>query len=303
MPHRGGIHITERDGSGRLRTLSWPTRYRRVLAARRARQERPAEDGTFVIFTKVTNLSMAGCALTWYPHGRRGALRGKTHATQMTKSMKRQKMIVGSFIKIPLTENRFVLGKILKKSFVVVYQKVINISELQVIDFSTISVSGELLYGTLFNDVITKGVFEIIQKSSVSEEELKRIHPRFNMETAHPELCTILYGDDSEKKALPSQCIGLDYLYIWDAPSFIELIEDRLTGRPNKYEKQKKERLEQGIAIEKELGMSIPWEWWKPSLDTGRIGYDSLLEHPPTEWQRIVGKSDYFNRNFLKPKL
>lgn len=177
--------------------------------------------------------------------------------------MKKQKMHVGGIVKIELSDGRITFGKILKEGFLVVYKKVANTLDISDIDLKEIENSGELLYAGVFNDVITKGNFEIISKSSVSEEELRKILPRFRMKTAHPELCIILYGDDTDKKALPSECIGMSHLYIWEAPSLVELIEDHLAGRPNKYEELKRKELEQGLAIEKERGMKVPWEGWQ----------------------------------------
>ncbi len=205
--------------------------------------------------------------------------------------MKRQRMTIGGIIKIPLSENRFALGKILEEGFVVVYRKTTNASELGSTDLSIITSSGELVFAILFNDIITKGLFEIIEKSIVSDDELKKIPPQYHIETLHPELCTIIYNDNSERKALPSECVGMDYMYIWEAPSFVELIEDRLAGRSNKYEELKKKELEQGIAIEKELGMKIPREWWKYNPETEIMGYNSLIGHPPSEWRQIIEAS------------
>lgn len=177
--------------------------------------------------------------------------------------MKRQKMLIGGIVKIPLRGDAIVLGKILKEGYLVVYKKQMNTSDLGNIDLSVVESSGELLYGRLFNDVITKGIFEIVKQSTVTEAELKKIPPQYRMKTAHPELCIILYGNGTDRKALPSECIGLSHSYIWEAPSFVELIEDRLVGRANKYEELKRKELEQGIAIEKERGMKVPWEGWQ----------------------------------------
>jgi hypothetical protein len=177
--------------------------------------------------------------------------------------MKRQKMLIGGIVKISLSGDGVALGKILKEGYLVVYKKQMNASDVGNIDLSVVENSGELLYGRLFNDVITKGIFEIIEQSTVTEDELKKIPPRFSMKTAHPELCNIMYGDGTDRKALPSECIGMDFQYIWEAPSFVELIEDRLAGRVNKYERLVQKELERGIAIEKERGMKVPWEGWQ----------------------------------------
>ena len=159
-------------------------------------------------------------------------------------------MLLGGIIAIPISQNYIAFGKILKEGFLVIYKKTIPVTELQKHKFDIIKSSGELLYGRVYNDVITKGIFEIVDRDMVSNEELEKIPPRYSMKTGHSEICNIMYWNGTDRQALPSECIGLDYQYIWDASSFIELIEDKVENRVNKYEEVKKKELQMEIVIE-----------------------------------------------------
>lgn len=171
-----------------------------------------------------------------------------------------KKILIGDILKIPLSNDKFVICKVLKPLFLIIYNKIFcNISES---DLSRIEKEQALLYVDIFKYVYKRGKFEIIKNSNVTIEELSQIPIRFKQEIGHPELCTKIFNDDTFEKALPSQCLGLKGIYIWDEMGLKEIIEDKLAGKINKYEKLMDCELVKGIEIENAKRMITPWEGW-----------------------------------------
>jgi hypothetical protein len=171
---------------------------------------------------------------------------------KLNMKVKKQRWKHGLLYCISLSDGKAVLGKVLSDISNIVYCNVYNNSEDLKKHYNTVTKRKPLLYGGLAHNVLKEGYFEAIAYEDVTEQELLSIPPVFRMRTAHPEQCIIVYPATGEsRKALPSECIGMDYAFSWEGEGFTKLIEDKLTGRTNIHYELIYKELERGISIEK----------------------------------------------------
>jgi len=147
-----------------------------------------------------------------------------------TQPLKRQRWKHGLLYCITLNNGSAVRGKILNDISNVVFDQVFHSPTALKEGWKTSS-RNPLLYGDLAHFEIKQSFFEVVSHESVTPEELSVIPPDFRMLTAHPENCIILYpGTGESRKALPSECKGLNYAFSWEGPGYVQLIEDKLKG-------------------------------------------------------------------------
>jgi hypothetical protein len=147
---------------------------------------------------------------------------------------KRQKFKEGAVVKIVLSHNRIVFGRLLPSFQIGIYDCIYNK------DFETSSIMEvynlkTLFYCTFFKNIITNGLFEIVGFRELTSNELNSIPPSYNQDKVNINDCVIFYYDGRERKATPQECIGLEKSSVWEAASLVERIEDLYAGKKNKY--------------------------------------------------------------------
>lgn len=146
---------------------------------------------------------------------------------------KRNSYVAGAVIQIHLSNEKAAYGRILG-GIVAIYNFVSKKSE-KTIPLESIIDQPILFYCTIYESIVTKGIFEIIGNIEVSEEDIRHIPPGFTQDLANINDCVIFYHDDRipQRKATPQECIGLERSSVWDESNIIERIEDHFLGRKN----------------------------------------------------------------------
>ena len=147
------------------------------------------------------------------------------------ENQKRQKIKDGAVVKINLSANKLVFGRLMKSRIAIYDFTVLNSADTPSIE--TIISKPIFLYCSIYNDVITKRVFEIIGFKELTEEEIENIPPSFMQDMVDINKCTIYYFDGRELKAKPEDCIGLERSSVWEAQGLIERIQDHYSGKKN----------------------------------------------------------------------
>jgi len=146
---------------------------------------------------------------------------------------KRQRIKDGAIVKIKLTDDRMVfarlmVGKIAVYDFVAMQSNPIPETE-------TIIGNPVIFYSSVYNDVITKGLFEIIGFKALTRDEIDQVPPVFTQDLVNIDDCTISYQDGRQLKGTPDDCIGLERLSVWEASAVTKRIEDHYGGKRNFY--------------------------------------------------------------------
>ena len=151
----------------------------------------------------------------------------------MERKIKRQKIKAGAVVKIDISERRSVFGRLFSPN-IGIYDFVLSQNDpapsLEEIIHNRI-----FLHCSIYDSIITKGVFEIIGWIPLSVEEISNIPPKFHQELDNYKDCTIYWADGRERKALPAECIGLERSTVWGPKELVERIEDYFAGRKNFY--------------------------------------------------------------------
>ena len=151
----------------------------------------------------------------------------------MCNKKRRQSYVAGAVIQINLRNEKAAYGRILG-GIIAIYDFVSKKSE-KTVPVKSIIDHPILFYCTIYESVVTKGIFEIIEQIDVSEEDIRHIPPGFTQDLANINDCVIFYHDDRipQFKATPQECIGLERSSVWDESNIIERIEDHFLGRKN----------------------------------------------------------------------
>jgi len=149
----------------------------------------------------------------------------------MKKTIKRQKIKDGAVVKINISDNRLIFGRLMK-SRIAIYDFIVLESEV-LPDVEIIISKPIFLYCKVYNDVITKGFFEIIALKELTETEIEKIPPGFTQDIVDINKCVIYYHDGREFKARPQDCIGLERSSVWEAEGLAERIQDYYSGKKN----------------------------------------------------------------------
>jgi hypothetical protein len=107
---------------------------------------------------------------------------------KMEKKLK-QKIQDGAVVKINLQENKIVFGRLLKNRIAIYDFIVIDSGEIPNIDL--IINNPIIFYCSIYNDVITKGVFKVIGFKELSEDEIEKIPPKFTQDIVDINKCII----------------------------------------------------------------------------------------------------------------
>jgi|SRR6185312_1001611 len=147
---------------------------------------------------------------------------------------KRQRFKEGSIVRIKLSGNRFIFGRLLPAFRISVYDFVVN-SDKNIPQIEEVIMSKIILSVGIYRTIITKGMFEIIGFKELTQIEIDKIPPMFNQSLGNYEDCTIFYDNGKEYKAKPEECIGLERSAVWDEHSLVDRIEDYYKGEKNFY--------------------------------------------------------------------
>jgi hypothetical protein len=149
---------------------------------------------------------------------------------KMEKKIK-QKIQDGALVKINLQEKKIVFGRLLKNRIAIYDFIFLDSGEIPNIDL--IINNPIIFYCSIYNDVITKGVFEIIGFKELAEEEIEKIPPKFTQDMVDINKCIIYLYDGREFIVNPKDCEGLERSSVWEAEGLVKRIQDHYTGKKN----------------------------------------------------------------------
>ncbi|MFL5787366.1 MAG: Imm26 family immunity protein [Flavisolibacter sp.] len=152
----------------------------------------------------------------------------------MGNDKKKQKFKEGAIVKIKLSNNQVVFGRLLPGFHVGIYDWVVKQDE-NIPDIASITVHSIFLYVRIFKDVVVKGIFEIIGFKELSSSDINDMPPHFKQNQSNFEECKIYYEDGKEIKATPQECLGLEGPIVWDAASLVNRIQNYYQGKKNPY--------------------------------------------------------------------
>ena len=141
---------------------------------------------------------------------------------------KRQRIVEGAFVKIPLDENRHAYGRLLKRPLVGFYESD-TAEDLPLAVIQSMPVSFKVWVA---NRAITSGRWEIVGVAPL-EEELKSDPRFFKFDTIQKELS--IYHQQRELPASWEECKDLECAAVWSAEHVEDRLRDRALGRPNKW--------------------------------------------------------------------
>jgi hypothetical protein len=144
---------------------------------------------------------------------------------------KRQRIKDGAVVKINLSENRLIFGRLIVGR-IGIYDFVVPQSE-QLPEIEVIISKPTFLYCSVYNDVITKGVFEIIGFKELTKDEIDKIPAKFMQDLVNIDDCVIFWPDGRERRATPQECIDLERSSVWEAEGLVQRIEDHYAGKRN----------------------------------------------------------------------
>ena len=148
------------------------------------------------------------------------------------KLMKRQKITIGSVIRLSLPCEKFGYGRILKNANYAFYD-IVTASEIE--DISKIISNPILFIVSVYNDAITSGRWVKIGKAPL-EGTLEQLPMKFIQDALNPSIFELYDSNTGEtKKAKMSDCVGLERAAVWEAINVEERICDHYLGRKNNW--------------------------------------------------------------------
>lgn len=145
---------------------------------------------------------------------------------------KKQKYNDGAFVRIELSANRYVIGRLFPKFNIGIYQNEYN-NAYAVPSIEKIIKSNILFYVSIYEEIITTGKFKIIDFREFDPSEITRIPPKFKQSLGNYMDCVIFCNDGRKYSSQPQECIGLERSAVWDEESLIIRIEDYYSGKKN----------------------------------------------------------------------
>jgi len=146
---------------------------------------------------------------------------------------KRQRIENGAVVRINLSENRMVFARLISGRIAVYDYALFQSDPLPEID--TIIQKNIILYCSVYDEVITKSIFEIIGFKELTDFELNSVPPKFTQDIVNIDDCSIFWPDGRRIKVMPKECVGLERSSVWEAEGVIQRIEDYYAGRKNYY--------------------------------------------------------------------
>lgn len=148
--------------------------------------------------------------------------------------MKKQKFQEGAIVKIQLSENRYAFGRLLPAHNIGIYDLVIDKSNNnEPIQIDELVSYPFIFITSIYTDVITKRMFEIIGFKPLHNDEIDKIPPIFTQDLMDKYKCKLYYINGAVEDAKPEDCIGLERFSKWEGEAVIKRIEDHYLGTKN----------------------------------------------------------------------
>ena len=144
----------------------------------------------------------------------------------------KQKFKEGAYVKIQLSDERVIFGRLMVKYRILVYDFITTLSN-GILSISEIKSRKPLFYCGIFKDVVTSGSFEIIGFEKLEQNDLDALPPMFWQNYFDYRDCSIYYYNGDTRKVSPQDCIGVERGAAWEAAALVQRIEDHFAGRKN----------------------------------------------------------------------
>jgi len=144
--------------------------------------------------------------------------------------MKRQKRVVGSFIKIKLPNGKYSYGRILEKANYAFYDFVTDDDNA---DLEQIGKQKVLFIVAVYDDAVTSGRWIIIGKLPL-EPDLQMLPLKFIQDKLNPDNFELYDPNTGKtKKAYRQDCNGLERAAVWEPDHVEDRIVDYFNNQPN----------------------------------------------------------------------
>jgi hypothetical protein len=158
--------------------------------------------------------------------------------------MKRQKKTPGSVLLLRLKNGKYSFARIIRDNKICVYD---IYSETDTLEdnggIDGICSRPKLFFLGVYDDVITKGMFEIVGFKELSQKEINDEPPVFTQDILNIDDCTLYYPDGRIVSARKEECIGYGTFSVWEGEGVLDRIVDYYEGRYNFYTENSKVRL------------------------------------------------------------
>jgi hypothetical protein len=141
---------------------------------------------------------------------------------------KRQQRTVGAVVKIPLENGSHCYARILTDDFA--FYDIHTKEELPINDIVR---SPVLFFAAVYDDAL-KGDWVKVSKALPIEAHLKDKPPVYTQDRLNLTNYTI-YKNGEEIPATKEDCIGLEYLMVWEKQEIEERLNDHYAGRKNQF--------------------------------------------------------------------
>jgi hypothetical protein len=141
-----------------------------------------------------------------------------------------QKRIIGSIVKIPLSEGYHAYARTLDEASFAIYDLKTN---QDIMDLDHIISKPILFIIAVFKHAVTKGRWKNIGKVPL-EERLQKLPPKFIQDPLDPGKFRI-YEFGTMRNATRDECQGLECAAVWEPEQVEERINDYYAGRKNKW--------------------------------------------------------------------
>ncbi|MBX9784361.1 MAG: immunity 26/phosphotriesterase HocA family protein [Chitinophagaceae bacterium] len=148
------------------------------------------------------------------------------------KKKKRQRIKEGAIVRIELSEDRLAFGRLFPGGRIGVYDYTSTI-EKEYLSIEELIGFPIFLYCVVYDDVITRGMFDIIGFKELTQTEIDKMPPMFMQDIMNIDDCVIFDYNGNEKKVTPQECIGLERASVWEAHGLVKRIEDYYAGKKN----------------------------------------------------------------------
>lgn len=149
--------------------------------------------------------------------------------------VKKQQFKEGSIVKVPLKEERWVLGRLLPAHQIGIYDVIVtnNKEHDSFLANNSIISRPYLFVVSIYTDTVTSGMFEVVGFAELTAENVKSLPPVFTQDKMDLHKCTLYYTDGRVVDASPQDCIGLEKFSKWTGQAVVKRIEDHYEGKKN----------------------------------------------------------------------
>lgn len=152
--------------------------------------------------------------------------------------MKKQRITTGSILEINIGNKYYTYAQILQNGRGIAFFDYQSNSKLT--DLSILPEYDVLFIITVYNDIITQGVWQKVGKLPI-RKEFEVLPLKFIQDTLNPKKFRLYDPNSGEmKEATKEQCLGLECAAVWEAEHVESRIIDYYENRPNIWVEQLK---------------------------------------------------------------